>query len=81
MLIAEEDNMGREIEPTIDNIEILEQVLAAFRRDLDMLAKMTRKYPVEIEFASYRFVFTKKADIEDLIQALDSKTSAFRSAA
>jgi hypothetical protein len=73
--------MGREIEPTKDNIDILEQVLAAFRRDLGMLVKMTKKYPVEIEFASYRFVFTKKADIEELISALDDKVSDFRRAA
>jgi len=73
--------MGQIIRITAKNIGECEAALLALRRHLDKLARMTETYPVECQFAGYRFVFSSRQDIVSLIDALDTRIAAFRSAA
>lgn len=73
--------MANSIKVNTENVEFFEGVLAAFRSDIEKLVRLTRKYPVEIEFGDYRFVFDKRSEIEELIRVLDKKVSDVRAAA
>ena len=63
------------------NVEILEKAASALQLHLEDLARKTRFYPIECEFAGYRYVFTCRRDIEYVINQLQQQTRAFRSAA
>jgi hypothetical protein len=69
------------IQITQANEQECDRALIALRDHLDDLARMTEKYPVECGFGGYRFVFTSKADIISLIDALDDKLKRYRAAA
>jgi len=43
------------------------------RDNLDTIAKVTEKYPVEFALGGFRFVFVARAEIEDVIQRLDEE--------
>jgi hypothetical protein len=73
--------MGKIIRITPSNVEECEAALHDLRAHLDELARRTKGYPVECQFASYRFVFENRADIESVIEKLDAKIRAYRSAA
>lgn len=66
------------IKITHENIELFEDVLKAFKSDLEELSKLIRKNPVELEFGGYRFVFDKRSEVEDLIKHLEEGINNFR---
>jgi hypothetical protein len=73
--------MGSKIRVNKQNVDALAGALEALRTHLRKLAALTKDYPVECSFAGYRFVFTSEGDIVELIETIDEKLTAFRSAA
>lgn len=73
--------MGQIIQITAENLEACEGALSALRAELERLVRLTKDYPVECQFASYRFVFSTRADIQSVIDKLDDKIKAYRAAA
>jgi len=73
--------MGNRIKITAKNFDECQGALEALRAHLKKLVQMIQEYPVECQFAEYRFVFTSEAEIDALIVVLDKKLVDFRSAA
>jgi hypothetical protein len=73
--------MGGIINISSANIVDCESALESLRTHLERLVQLTVNYPLECQFAGYRFVFENRADIESVIANLQKKVSAFRSAA
>jgi hypothetical protein len=48
------------------------------RRHLDELARLTKEYPVECNLAGYRFMFSSREDIEQLLAIIDQKLVEYR---
>lgn len=49
--------------------------------NLEELARLTERYPVEITFGNYRFVFNTVDEIHELIQDMNEKIAAYEAAA
>lgn len=64
-----------------DNVDSMDLFRDALVRDLEELARMTERYPVECQFGELRFVFTSREDIEHLISRLRGEIEAVRAAA
>jgi hypothetical protein len=73
--------MNNFIRVTPSNFQAVNRADKMLRSNLERLAEMTLKYPVECTFAEYRFIFRTRADIEGLIQAIDGKLKEYRRAA
>ena len=58
-------------EVTMQNLQLCKSARDSLRANLETLAKLTEKYPVECRFANFRFVFESRAEIDALIDALD----------
>ena len=56
---------------TAQNLQLCRDARDALRANLETLAKLTKKYPVECRFGGFRFVFESRAEIDTLIRALD----------
>jgi len=66
---------------THENFREFRQASRALRDHLDELVRMTEKYPVECNFAGYRFVFRNRQDIEKLISLVNEQLTPFSNAA
>lgn len=68
--------MGEVIEVSRQNRAELAKAHDAIRRNHLRLVKATRRYPLFIEFAGYRFVLDRPAEIYDLVATLGGKLRA-----
>jgi hypothetical protein len=66
---------------THENFGACDRASHALKEHLEELVLMTEKYPVECNFAGYRFVFRNRGDITKLIALLEEKLTPFRQAA
>jgi hypothetical protein len=65
--------MSRQIvEVRAGDVKMAAVVRDALRDNLDTIAKVTEKYPVEFALGGFRFVFVARAEIEDVIERLDA---------
>jgi hypothetical protein len=72
--------MANSIRVTAENVDLFEGVLAAFKSDLEKLVQLTKKYPVEIEFGDYRFVFSSRSELVAVIKILEAGVRDYRMA-
>jgi hypothetical protein len=62
----------QDLEVTVQNLQLCKSARDALRANLETLAKLTKKYPVECRFAGFRFVFESRADIDAVIATLET---------
>lgn len=58
-------------EVTAQNLQLCKSARDSLRDNLEKLAKLTKKYPIEYRFGDLRFVFESRAEIIAVIAALD----------
>jgi hypothetical protein len=73
--------MGKTLKVTRANLSLCEDALRELRSALEDIARMTRRYPVECIFGEFRFVFSSRRDVEDLLEILGSRITEFKAAA
>lgn len=59
------------IEVTLQNLQVCKKTRDSLRSNLEELARLTEKYPVECRIAGFRFVFESRDDIDAVLRALD----------
>jgi len=69
--------IGETIQITHENVYQCRDALGELEKRTDEFAKMTRRYPIECEFAGYRFVFANRGDINSLISTLKGKVERY----
>jgi hypothetical protein len=67
---------GDVLEITRANIDECRIAASSLRANYERLATMVKRYPVMIDFAGYRVVFTAQAHIDEVIVAIDLKVAA-----
>ena len=70
-------HLGRILEVTSENYSMLLGVADGLKRDRSKLLRNMSQYPLEIEFANYRFVVVSSEELDSLVQTMDQKLEAW----
>lgn len=70
--------IGNNIILTSSNIEKISSVSKALLNDLENLSQLALKYPIEIEFDEYRFVFSSREEIKELVNTIENKIENYQ---
>ncbi len=73
--------MGSRTKPASENVTSCDFDLRAIHLRLEMLAQMTRDYPLECSLGTVDFLFESRDEIQLLIQSLTAELSESRDAA
>jgi hypothetical protein len=73
--------MGSRTQPASENVTPCDYDLRAIHLQLEMLAQMTKDYPLQCSLGTVDFLFESRDEIQILIQSLTADLSESRDAA
>lgn len=68
----------RQIAITHENAERYAALSRELQARFETLAVMTARYPVEVEYKGFRFVFDRPVDIRRVIDVIDERLKEYR---